>query len=490
MKTRRAFFWSVIGQVLSFAGTFIGSVIVARLLSPTEMGVFIIGAATIGLISGFTGLGIGTYVVRETDLTDEIVDTAFTLNAMLALGLSAVVLLVAQVSQWLLGSPEAGRVLMLLAVTPALGVLTFRPATLMQRNMEFKTIALIGTTAILVGTGVTIVTAFQGASYMAPAYGNVVTTVISVILYLIVGARYVGFSVGLRHWREILVFGFRMVTITGAATISNKLADISLGRLQSLTALGLYSRASTLCGQIFENVYGTATRVVFVHLSEENRRTGQIGEAFLRAFRMITAVLWPLLLGLAVLSPVAIHTLYGEQWIAAAAPLSIILVSQIITIAFGMNWELFVIRNETALQTKIELYRNGVGLAVFIAGSMISLTAAAIGKVCDALIGLALYRKHVLRLSGLAAEQMNRTYREGALLSLAAVLPSALLMVDQRWSEHTSLLLVGGAVALGMVLWAGVLAWLRHPLIEEFLVLRRAASRLWAETAMRHRGAR
>lgn len=481
MKTRRAFFWSATGQVFSFAFNFAGTVVVARLLSPLEMGIFVIGAATIGLISGFTSLGVGSYVVREPELTDEILDTAFTLNAILALGLASVVALVGQVSEWVLGSAQAGNVLMVLAVTPALGVFTFRPATLMQRNMEFKTIALISTTAALLGTGVTVATAFAGASYMAPAWGSLAMGVVTLVGYLATGSRYIGFSVGLTNWREITTFGLRMVTITGAATISNRLADIGLGRLQSLQALGLYSRASTLCGQIFDNVYGTATRVVFVHLSEENRRTGEIGESFMRSFRMITAVMWPLLFGLAMLSPVVIHTIYGEKWIAAAGPLSIILIAQVITLGFGMNWELFVIRNETALQTKIELYRNVIGLCVFLVGCMFSLTLAALGKVCDALVGLALYRRHVLRLSGLAQHQITRAYYEGALLSFVAVLPSGFLMAYERWSEHTSLAVVAAAVALGVAMWAACVFWLRHPLVDEFAVLRRAALRFLSD---------
>jgi O-antigen/teichoic acid export membrane protein len=278
----------------------------------------------------------------------------------------------------------------------------------------------------------------------------------------------------------MLVFGLRMVTISGAATIANRLADISLGRLLGLGSLGLYSRASTISGQIYDNVYGTATRVVFVHLSEQNRRSGQIGDSFLRSFRMITAVMWPCLLGLAVLSPVAICTIYGEKWLAAAAPLSIILISQAITLAFGMNWELFVIRNETALQTKIELYRNGLGLCVFVIGCLFSLTLAAVAKVCDALLGLVFYRQHLTRLSGLAAGQLNRAYREGAALSVCAILPAGLLMVHERWSENTSLSLVGVTVGLGAAMWTACLVWLQHPLVEEFAIARRAVIRLFA----------
>lgn len=480
MRARSAFAWSVVGQVLSFLVNFVGSVVVARLLSPAEMGIYVIGVAAIGLISGFTTLGIGAYVIREPELTKEVLDSAFTLNGLLAIGLALAVAGVSQISGWALGSHEAGRVLLLLAITPVFGAFTFRPATLMQRAMNFKAISLINTIAMATSTAVTIAAAWRGASYMAPAWGSLALSAATLVGYLIVGRVYIGFSVGLAHARAIVTFGLRMVTISGAATMSARIADISLGRLLGLPALGLYARASSLSGQIFDNIYGTATRVVFVHLSERFRATGQLADSFLRSFRMITAVMWPLLLGIAVLSPVVIQTIYGAKWLPAAPVLSILMLAQIIALFFGMNWELFVIRDETALQTRMELYRNALGLAVFTIGCLVSLTGAAVGRLCDNLLGLAMYRSHVARLSGIAPGALTAAYKEGMGLALATVAPPALLMAIERWSPTTPLPLVIAATALGGTIWVGGLFLVRHPLTEEVAVARRALGRMRA----------
>lgn len=477
MSTRKAFFWSVAGQIFSFLVNFVGSVVVARLLSPAEMGIYVIGVATIGLIAGVTTLGVGAYVVREPVLTKDVLDTAHTLNALLATGLALVVFLIGQASAFVLGSREAGHVMTLLAVTPLAGVLTFRPATLLQRDMQFKALSLIGTATAATGTAVTIAAAFAGASYMAPAWGNVAGATAGMIGYLVFGREHIGFAMSLSHWRAILTFGLRMVTISGAASMSARIADISLGRLLGLRALGLYSRASSLSGQIFDNVYGAATRVVFVHLSQENRTKGELAEAFLRSFRMITAALWPALMGLAALSPVVITHLYGPKWLAAAPVLSVLMLAQVVALFFGMNWELFVIKNETALQTKIELGRNVLGLAIFTIGCTFSLAGAALGRLCDNLLGLALYRRHVTRLSGISPAALNRAYVEGTGLAVATVAPVAVLMACEHWSPDTPLPLAIGATALGMAIWAAGLVWLRHPLVEEAAAVARAARR-------------
>lgn len=467
MKARAAFLWTATAQVYSFVLNFGGSVILARLLTPTEVGTFVIGVAAVGIITAFTALGIGAYIIREPELTDAVLDTAFTLNGMIVIGLAIVIAAVGQMSEWLLGSSDAGRVLTVLALTPLMGLLSFRPATMLQRELRFKAIAVVNTIAVSIGTITTVTCAVAGQSYMSMAWGALASTATSLIGFTIVGRRHVGFGVGLMGWRRMLAFGARMVTISGAASITARLADVILGRLLGLRSLGLYSRASNLSSQIFDNIYGTATRIVFSHLSQQYRETGDISHGFLKSFRLITSVMWPLLFGLAILSPVLIQTLYGEKWLAAAAPLSILLLAQVVALFFGMNWELFVIKDETALQTRIELARGVLGLSIFTIGCMISLTAAALGRLCDNLLAVALYRKHVTRLSGVAPGDLHAAYRQGMLLSLCAAAPAGILMLIEHWSANTPLVLVGAAVSLGVACWGACLLYIRHPLVDE-----------------------
>lgn len=473
MTARRAFFWTAAGQILAFLLNFAGSVVVARLLSPTEVGIFIIGSAAAALCSAITAFNVGAYIISDPDVPPEMMDTAFTLNGLLALGLVLVMLGGAGLSNEILGSAAAGQVMFVLAITPVIGALTFRPATMLQRDMQFKEVALINLLGVAVGTAATIVAALNGQSYMSQAWGVLVTSLTGALGFVTVGARHNGVRVGLKGWRDIASFGVRMTTITGAATATARLSDIILGRVAGLYALGIFSRASGLSSQIFYNVYGVATRVAFSQLSKDYRETGELKTSFLYSFRLITAVMWPFLAGLALLSPVVIHTLYGDKWLAAALPLSLLLVAQIVALAFGMNWELFVIRKETATQTRIELLRNVAGLAIFSIGALFSVGAAAAGRVIDNLVGLLLYRKHVRRLSGASSGEISQIFWEGLLLTLVAVLPVALLMIVERWSHETPMTAVFVAVVVGIAGWYFVITRLNHPLANEITLLAR-----------------
>lgn len=478
MSVRRSLAWAFSGQFAALVVGFLGSIVVARLLSPREMGVYAIAMAAQGIVGIFVNFGVGAYVVRDPDLRPETLDAAFTVNALLAVGLSVILFALSFAGGWLLGAPEAGRVLRVSALGPLIGVAGFRPSAMLQREMRFKATSLIDTGGVLLTALGTVAFALAGQSYMSPAYSGLLSGVACVLAYSVVGRRHHGFRLSLAGWRPITTFGVRMVSVSGVAVLAMRLSDLVLGRVVGTAALGLYGRASGLSNLIFTNIYGTATRVVFVQLSRDYRETGELKTTFLRGLQLITAFMWPLLAGLAVLARPMIYILYGEKWLAAATPLSLLLIAQFLALCFGMNWELFVLRDETARQTRFEVIRSVVALGIFSLGCLVSLTAAAAGRIAESAIGLLLYYPHVRRLAQTDRGEIPAVFAQSAMLTVAAVAPALLLMIGMGWSERAPAAALAGVVGLGVALWTAVLFALRHPLSDEIILAwRRVAGR-------------
>lgn len=475
MTFRKALAWSLYGQIISYVVFFGGSVLIARLLTPHEMGVFAIAMATIGVLSTFVAFDIGTYVIRATDLHPSTVDAAFTVNGLLSCTISAAIYLLSMVEGAYLDSPDVAKVLAVLALSPLIGMFEFRPGTMLRREMSFRLISLIGIAKTFVGTPIAVALAMNGYSFMSLAYSNIAAAVFGVVCTNIAAHRHASLRLSLHEGRQMVVFGVHMLSIGGMAGIAARVSEIFLGHMLGLAALGLYSRASSIAGILFENVYGAITRVVFVRLSEEFRTKGTVRDVFLTSFEMILALMWPAQMGLAVLSGPAIYLLYGERWLDAALPLSLLMVAQSVILCFGMNWELFVIRHETARQVRFEAVRAIVGVLTFAFGCLFSIAAAAVGRIAEAAFGFALYQPHMSRMAETRPGEFLRIFMNSAGLTAAAVLPSLVLMMTTGWSPRTSPSLIAGAILLGIVLWLAVLALQRHPLLAEIRAVARKA---------------
>lgn len=478
MSARRSFAWAVSGQLLNFIVSFAASVVIARLLTPRELGIYAIALAILGAVQFLTSFGISAYLVRERALTAQMLASAFTINALLSVALAGALFILGGAGSWL-GDPGAGDVLRVLALTPLIGIPAFRPAAMAQREQRFRLIALVTVASSLTAALVTVGLALRGNSYMSLAYGALASSVVSTAAYLLFARGHFSLRVSLSGWRAIAGFGVQMMSIGGVAVLGTRLGEIVIGRVLGVAALGLYARASGLAGLIFDNVYGTMTRVLFANMAEEQRRTGVLRDKYVRGLQLVTAVMWPALIGLAVLAGPVIRLLYGERWLAAATPLALMMIAQFMVLCVGMQWELFVLRGETARQARLEIGRSTVSLAATAIGSQFGLAGAAAGRLVDASAVILLYRPHVDRLSGAAPGEIARVLIPNMLLTLCAVAPAFLLMAANGWSPAVPLFEVLGAIGLGAALWLAAIALTGHPLLDEARLLRRTMGANW-----------
>jgi O-antigen/teichoic acid export membrane protein len=258
-----------------------------------------------------------------------------------------------------------------------------------------------------------------------------------------------------------------MIGIGGINQLNTRAGEMTLGSLLGLNSLGLYTRASSLPMQLYNNIFGVGGSVVFSRLSSDLRDKGEIHETYLRFMRLLLGLLWPMMIGIAILAQPVIAVLYGAKWQAAATPLTLLTIAAAITVAIGMTGDIFVLRHQTSRQVRIEIVRALFGYAAFAAGAMVSLTLAAAAKVLEAVFAFLLYRKPMIELVGGPAGALRGIYLEALLVTLVAVLPAFLVMTWFGWSPDTPLPHLGIAIGAGVIGWALLLVKRQHPLYLE-----------------------
>ena len=467
MSVRSAFAWSIAGQIASFAATFGTTVLLARLLSPREIGIYAAGLAVVGILQAISAFGVGSYVIRENELTPTTLSTAFTINAALCLVLAGLVF-TASFSNWITaGEPEVRSVLQLLSVVPLLNAFELRPATMLQRQMNFQIISIVTTGRALAGAVVTIVAAWFGAGALSAAYGGIVQALVGAMGFSLLARSHVGVSISTVGWRTMVRFGLQTLAIGGVSSASARASEFILGRMLGFSALGLYSRASALSNTLFQNFYGSMARVLFSRLAEDHRSNAGTARSYLNGLDIVLAIMWPLLAGLSVLAGPVVQILFGSKWLAAALPLSILLIAQAISLSFAMNHELFVLRDRLGQQSWLETVRSIVGIAAFAVGCYYGITGAAAARLLDAIVGVALYVPLLPMLSGVRRRALLIVYLRGIALAVVAIGPAVGIMRYMAWNPATSPFLIAMAVTVGIALWILLLSYLRHPLFVE-----------------------
>ena len=467
VSLRRDLAWMAVSQSWFFLIQFIASAILARFISPYDMGIYAVAMAVTGLLSIMQATGLIGFIVREPSLTHNLMASTFTINAMISIIVATLIVFGSVYAGEILHEAGVRRVMFVVAILPIIGMFEFLPAANLEREANFKAIASIGSCRTLIVQASSVGLAISGLSYMSIAYGQVAGALFSAIAYSIVGRRFLNLRPSLVEWRRVTKFGFQMLAISGTNAIGGRMGDLLLGRVISLTALGLYGRAANLNNLIQDNIYMVIVRVLFVDIAQRVRNGESLRESYLTTIEILTAILWPAFAGLAIVSGPFINVVYGARWIGAALPLFMLAIASMVHLTVSLSWQLFVVRHEVTRQTRLECMRTGVGIGVFGIGCLFGLTAAAATRIIEALFTVAIYRPHIGRMTDTRTRDFFPIYQRSGLLTLCAVAPVTIIMAVHGWSLSTSLIQIMAAIICGGVVWFVGILYIDHPLAAE-----------------------
>ncbi|SMP69460.1 oligosaccharide flippase family protein [Noviherbaspirillum suwonense] len=314
---------------------FIVSILLARMLSPGEIGVFSMTIVLVNIVHIFRDFGVGTYLQREPDLTPEKMRAAtgvmYTTSWIIAAGLY---LSSPWISQWF-KEPAMVPVMKVLAV--GFIFIPFGSITHSLLTREFAA----GKQAIVnvVGTGAFTVTcltlAYLGFGTMSMAWANLANIIACAIAYTPLRPKNLPWLPSFRKWRNVLHFGIGTLLSNCIGAINNAVPDILLGKLGNATMVGLFSRASSTVS-IFTYIAGSTVNYGSVsYISQAYHRREPLGPLLNRVTALVTGVGWPALALTYVFSAEIVTALYGEKWLPAVPAIDALVIAGMISLIFN-----------------------------------------------------------------------------------------------------------------------------------------------------------
>lgn len=294
----------------------IGStLILARLLMPSDFGVIAMASIVVGLIDTLLDMGVNLALIQNRDATREDFDTAWTLRLLQTMIAAALVGLGAGWAADYFHNEQVTDVLRIMAISLLMGGLENIGVVAFQKNMEFGRDFRFFFLRRLAGFIVTITLAYWFRSYWAMVFGTLCARTFGVALsYLMhefrprISFRRLGALWSFSQW--ILV---RNLGNYGLLQLDKFL----IGRRTSAAVMGGYTLADEISALPSTELLAPIGRVLFpafVRVADDGDR---LRLAFAKALGIQTLVALPAGAGLALVAPDAVHLLLGEKWLAA-----------------------------------------------------------------------------------------------------------------------------------------------------------------------------
>jgi PST family polysaccharide transporter len=260
-RVRAAVLWNG-GAALVFRLANIGvTVIVARLLSPHDFGVFAVALTVHAVAMSVAELGVSSCLVRGDRPAAEIAPTVATVSLVTSLVLAVTMAVAAGPVAAALGAREAAAAVRVMAIAVALAGVIAVPSAQLSRDFRQDRIFLASVLAFVPSTALLIALAAHGGGALAFAWSRVAGQLVgAVVLFVSVDVRYLpGFTA--RVLRPLLRFG---LPLAGANLLNFVLLNTDyalIGRWLGPVSLGIYvvafnvaSWATTLLSSMINGV--------------------------------------------------------------------------------------------------------------------------------------------------------------------------------------------------------------------------------------------
>jgi len=316
-ELRKSLLISFLNKYSILVITIISSMIIARLLSPKEIGVFSVGAALIGIAHTVRDFGVSNYLIQEKQINNEKIRSAFTLTLMMAWSIASLLLLSKGFIAEFYNQGELKIIIMILAGN--FFILPFNSVSiaLLKREMQFSTLYKITTISALIQAITVISLALLGFSFYSLAWGGLANVLVTLLITQSTKPGFLYFSLSLNEIKPILNFGANLSLSSLAFEAGNFAPDLIIGKLLGFTSVGVFSRAQGFVSIIEQTITDAIRPILLPYFSKENRNGREIKTPFLKLANYYLAVTLPLLGLIAILAYPMIRLLYGYQWDSA-----------------------------------------------------------------------------------------------------------------------------------------------------------------------------
>ncbi|CDG83287.1 lipopolysaccharide biosynthesis protein [Janthinobacterium agaricidamnosum] len=450
-----------------------GTMVLARLLTPAEIGVYSVGAVLVGLAQVVRDFGVGQYLIQEKELTTAKIRAALATSMIVAWLLAALVLLASGLVARFYGEPRLQGVLQCLSVNFIL--IPFSATTLpyLRRQMRFSAMYAINTSNSAVSLLVALLLALLGFGYLSLVWAAVAGTGAALLVSLWLRPPELPWLPHHRGIGKIMSFG---ALSTGGGLIDEAgvaAPELVIGKMIDIASVGIFGKAQGMLNVFNQAITSAISPVIFPLFAARARDGGDVRLAYLHTISYLTALAWPFFIFLGLMALPLVNLLYGPQWNAAVPLIRIMCASSALYSMFSMARYLFVAIGHVKAQAQLDAQAVPPRIAGIVIAAPFGLEAVAWAVLLGTLLRSWLTYRCLARLSGMTLQPMLLAVRKSlALCCLTALAPLLVLLLMR---PHAGDWLWPLAVAaLGALLcWVAGVLLLKHEIALEFDIVRR-----------------
>lgn len=354
--------WNIFSQGAQQAIKFIVIIILTRLLSPEDFGIFAIVLVFTEFIRPFREWGFQAAIIQKENIDSEYQNTAFWSICGLALTLYTLSLISAHFVGWFFRSALVTQIIPVIALIFLMTPFGAVQWALLSRTLNFKVIALRDIAATLCYGVAVCILAFKGLGIWSFVWATIIRELAYSVMFWFSYDWRPAFKFNRDKFRDLWKFSF---SCTGTGILNygiNNFDNLMVGKFLGAVSLGFYNLAFNTISQPQTRIISQITNVIFPVYSIIKDDLERIREAYLKTVKTVMIITIPLISILFVAAHDFVLVFYGSKWLPAVMPIRIMCFYGLIRALTSIASPVFLSKGRPDIEFKLTIFK----LCVFI----------------------------------------------------------------------------------------------------------------------------
>lgn len=386
--TTKGLFWSSVERFSNQGVQFVFSIILARLLSPSDFGIIAMITIFFAVAQSFVDSGFSNALVRKTDRREEDLSTCFYFNIAVGLAAYIVLFLIAPFVATFYNQPILSPIIRITGLGVVLNSLCVVQQALFTIKIDFKSQAKVTLSATLISGIVGVIFAYRGYGVWALVWQGVASSIVRMGLLWLMSKWYPKTGFSKSSFDYLFGYGSKLLASGLLDTIYNNIYPIVIGKFYTPAQLGNYSRALSFAQLPSSNITSILQRVTFPVLSTIQDDMPRLQTNYCRLLKLSAFIVFPLMMGLAAVTFPLIRIVLTPKWEGCSFYLQIICFALMWYPIHAINLNLLQVKGRSDLFLRLEVIKKIVGVCIMCITIPLGITALCVGMVVSSFIAL------------------------------------------------------------------------------------------------------
>lgn len=387
-------------RIVSRGMTFAKTLVLARVLTPAQFGVFGIASLILALLEMLTETGINVVLIQSKEKIDKYLDSAWVVSILRGIIISLLLITLSPFIASFFNTPEVLGILLFMSVVPFVRGFINPAVVNFQKELDFKTEFWFRSVLFFFDASISIVLALITHSVYSLVWGLLAGALLEVLLSFMIVKPLPKFSIQKEYFKEIFHKG-KWVTAYGIFNfIAQEGDNIVVGKIMGASSLGIYQMAykiSTLPISEITDVVGKVVFPVYVKIEGDRKR-------LLKAFSktLLLTFLVSVCLGFIIFffPKEIVLLLLGSKWLAAVPVLQVLAGYGVLRTIAGPASALFLAVGKQKYVTFMTLIRFlGLALTIYPFITLYGLVGAGYSALFSVAIEMPIIAYYIYRIS-------------------------------------------------------------------------------------------